>query len=248
MPDFMSFWRIKIACYFAAILIAAQSSSRAQSSQSSTGGPFSVSQATTGVAPGPSSALQFAAEEQQAQTAAIASSLQLKPTNRQPNIPADASPTLQAFLTTQTALANARAQIHNQLVQSATASGGSVTFAQLAQLEQQEEQLFRHQNAVALTLQQQRSRVVADESPQSVQPVPDLVIIPANTSPQMAAYLTIQNQLRRGIVQVRNQYVNSTPAVREAALQAWREQNASQFEQLQQAAQTLAQTNTTTQN
>lgn len=240
----MFFSRARIVFYIAASIVSFQDFSQAQSSQltdsTATTGPFSVSQQQT--------ATQFNASLQQAQTTAITSAVELKPTDRQPNIPADASPALQAFLTTQAALANAHAQIHNQLVRITAASGGNLTFAQVMQMEKQEDKLFRQQNAAALALQQQRSQAVADASPQTVQLVPGPVVIPTNTTPQLATYLTLQNQLRKSLIQVRNQYVNSDPATREAALQTWREQNANQFGQLRQAAQNLAEVSISTQN
>jgi len=193
-------------------------------------------------------AAQFAAQQQRAQALATASALQMRRTNRQPNIPADASPTLKDFLTTQAALANARAQIHNQLVQQATASGQSLTLAQIGKMEQRANQLFQQQNAALLTLQTQRSQALANTAAQTVRPLPKPLVIPPNATPQMAAFLTTRYQIRRELVQMRNQYVTATPAVREAALRQWLKQNASLFAQLQQQEQSLSQANTTTPN
>jgi hypothetical protein len=64
-------------------------------------------------------------------------------------------------------------------------------------------------------------------------------LIPGNANPQMAAFMTTRNQLRQSLIQLRTQNASSTPAVRNAALQQWRQQNASQFTQLQQQAQAL---------
>jgi hypothetical protein len=191
---------------------------------------------------------QFAAQEQRAEAMAITSALSLRRQNRQPRIPADASPALKDLLTTQAALANARAQIHNQLVQQATASGQSPTFAQVGKMEQQESQLFQQQNAAVLALQTQRSQVLANASAQTMRTVPAPLVIPSNATPQMAAYLTTRNQIRRGLVQIRNQYATATPAAREAAMQEWFKQNAGLIAQLRQQAQSLSQANTTTPN
>jgi len=60
---------------------------------------------------------RLSAQAQQAQAIAAGAVSQPVPVNAKPNIPADASPTLRDFLTTQAALANARAQIHNQSLQ-----------------------------------------------------------------------------------------------------------------------------------
>jgi hypothetical protein len=109
-------------------------------------------------------AAQFAAQQQRAEIMSAISALQPMQTNHQPNIPANASQTLKDYLTSQAALANARAQIHNQLVQQITASGQSLTLAQISQMEQQQMQLFRQQNAAVLQLQAQRVQTLANEA------------------------------------------------------------------------------------
>jgi len=193
-------------------------------------------------------AAEFALQQQRAEAMSAASALQPRPTIHQINIPANASPALNQFLTTQATLGNAEARIHNQLLQQATASGQSLTSAQVGQMERQENRLFRQQNASLQTLQAQRVQALANVSAQTIQPVPGPVIIPTNATPQMAAYLTTQNQIRRQLIQLKNQYANASPAVREAALQAWSEQNASQLTQMRQQAQSLSQASSPTQN
>jgi hypothetical protein len=172
----------------------------------------------------------------------VASTLTLRPTNTKPRIPANASSTLQNYLTGNAVLANAQAQIHNHLVQQATSSGGSSSFAQVSQLQKQETALFKRQYATQIAAQAQLSKQLSSESTPILLPVPKVVTIPPNATPQMASYLTTRNQIRRELVQVRNQYATATPAAREAALQQWRQQNATQLQQLQQEAQNLAQT------
>jgi hypothetical protein len=76
--------------------------------------------------------------------------------------------------------------------------------------------------------------------------VPPLIVIPPNTSPLMASFLTLRNQLRRAQTQLWNQYVNADPAVREAVMEQWWRQNATQLAQMQQQGQDLA--NSLTQN
>jgi hypothetical protein len=193
-------------------------------------------------------AAQFAQQQQRVQAMATASALQLRPTNRQPRIPPDASPTLKAFLTTQAALANAQAQIHNQLVRQATASGQGLTSAQVGKMEQQEEQLFRQQNAALLNLQAQRSQALANAPVPVMRSSSAPLVIPPNATPQMAAFLTTRHQIRQELVQISNQYANATPAVRAAAMQNWYRQNAAQFAQLRQQAQSLSQASSTTPN
>jgi hypothetical protein len=81
---------------------------------------------------------QFTAQTQRAEAVATASVLQLRLTNRQLRVPANASPTLKDFLAAQSSLANARAQIHNQLVAQAGTSGSALTFAQVSKMEEAE--------------------------------------------------------------------------------------------------------------
>jgi len=193
-------------------------------------------------------AARIAAQQQRVQAISAASALRTMPTNRQPVIPANASPTLRDFLTTQASLANARAQIHNQIVQQAAASGRSLTSAQISQMEQQQMRLFRQQHAADFQLQAQRAQTLANASAQRpMQPLPPLRI-PPNASPQLQAFLTTQYQLMQGRVALQNEYANATPSARQAALQQWRQQNAGQIQQLQQQAQSLSQAGTPTQN
>jgi hypothetical protein len=166
---------------------------------------------------------RFAAQVQRAQAVATTSALQLRPTNRQPNIPANASPALKDFLIAQATLANSRAQIHNNLMQQASTSGRSLTFAQISKINQQESRIFQQQNAALLTLQGQRSQELASASAQAVRPVPRPEIIPPNATPQIAAYFTTRSQISRGLGQMQNQYAGADPAVRNAAMRTWRQ-------------------------
>ena len=185
----------------------------------------------------------FAAQQQFAEAMGTTAALQLRPTNTQPNIPAAASQTLSDFLTTQAALGNAHAQIHNQIVQQAAASGQSLTLAQISQMEQQQEQLFQQQHDSDLQLQVQRAQTLASVSAQAALPVPGSSVVPPNASPQLAAFLTARDQLAHDEIQFRNQYVTATAAVRDAAIQQWHQQNLARFQQLQHLAQSLASVN-----
>jgi hypothetical protein len=191
---------------------------------------------------------RFEAQAQRLQTLALASYSTLRVTNRQPNIPANASQTLKNYLTTRMALANARALIHNRMVQQAAVSGSSLSSSQASQMREQENKLFQQQNAAQLILQGQRMQTLVTESAAVARPVPNVVVIPPNTSPQLAAYMTTRNQLRRERAEISNQYATATPSVRAAALQAWSKQNAGQIQQLQQQAQSLAGVSSTTEN
>jgi hypothetical protein len=190
-------------------------------------------------------AAALANQQQLALDMADESALEPMPVMTQPNIPADASPTLQAFLTTQAALVNAGAQIHNQLL---NALPLDVSEEQISQMQQSEDQLFQQQQGATIQLQAQQAQALANESARQPLPVPPpLVIAPGSTS-QLAAFLTLRDQLMRAQIQLQNQYVTADPSVRDAALQQWRQQNDALFQQLQQLAQNLSATTSTPQN
>ncbi len=176
-------------------------------------------------------AVALAAQKRQVMEMAANSALQPMATVSQPTIPANASQMLKDFLTTQAALANARAQIHNQLL---SAMPSEVSDAQLGQMQQTEAQLFQQQEGATLQLQTQRAQALASASAQQPIPLPPPLSIPANASPQLAAFLTARDQLMRDRITVFNQYATATPAIRQAALQEWEQQNAAQVQQLQQ--------------
>jgi hypothetical protein len=190
-------------------------------------------------------AVALAAQQERAQYLALVSALEPQSLPATPNIPAGTSQDLKDFLTTQATLAQARVRIHNQLLDSMPEM---VTSTQLTQMQQNEEQLFRQQHAADLQLQQQRAQNLANEAAAQPIPIPPALVIPPGTSPQLAALLTAKDHLMRDELTLMNQYTTTTPAVRNAALQAWREQNASRFQQVQAMVQSLPAITSTTQN
>ena len=189
---------------------------------------------------------QFAALQQQAQAMATASALQPMPTNNmQPSIPANASQTLKDFLTAQANLANARAQIHNQLMQALPANASA---AQVGQMQQQEIEMFQQQHSGDMQLQAQRAQALANESAQRPLPALPPLQVPPNATPQLAAYLTQRYQLMQSQIQLSNQYAGAAPAVRQAAMLQWQQQNAASIQQMRQQAQALSNAGSTTQN
>lgn len=184
-------------------------------------------------------AIALANQQQLALNMAAESALEPQPLPGAPNIPANASSTLRDLLTTQAALANARAQIHNQLL---NALPLEVSDAQLSQMQQSEEQLFQQQQGANLQLQAQRAQILANESAQQPMPIPPPLSIPPGSNPQMTAFLTAWDQLMRDQITFSNQYVTATSAVRDAALQQWQKQSATRFQQLQQLGQNLSPT------
>jgi hypothetical protein len=187
-------------------------------------------------------ATQFQALQQLAQTLALSSALQPMPVITQANIPANASSTLADFLTTRASLANARAQIHNQLLQSLP-SGASQQ--QVIAMLQEEEQIFQQQHAGDLQLQGQRAQALASESASTPLRVPGPAVIPDGASPQLQAYLVARNALASARAQLWNQYLTADPAVRRVAMQQWQQQNAAQIQQLSQLAQALSNSTST---
>jgi len=186
-------------------------------------------------------ATRFAAQQQRAQ--AMASPLQTLPVNAQTNIPPNASQTLRDFLTTRAALANARAQLHNQLVQGLSSTAST---DQISQMQAQEAEMFEQQHASDLQVQAQRAQTLVKEGTPTSLAVPPPLQIPANATSQMAAFLTQRDRLVRARIQLWNQYATADPSVRDAAVQQWEQQNATSLQQLQQLAQALAQTTPTT--
>jgi hypothetical protein len=90
------------------------------------------------------------AQRQEAQKLTAQSALQPGRVVRRVNVPRNASSTLKDFLITQAKLANARAQIHNQLLQTLPTEA---TQDQIIQMQQQEELIFEEQHAADLQLQ-----------------------------------------------------------------------------------------------
>jgi hypothetical protein len=194
---------------------------------------------------------QFQALQQMAQALAAQSALEPMPLIQQVNIPPNASGipanasgipsnlsgTLGDFLTAQAGLANAYAQIHNQLLQ---ALPSEVTQQQVTAMQQQEAQTFQQQNAADLQLQAQRAQALAAESASQPLPVPGPPVIPPGASPQLQAFLTARNALASDRAQLWNQYLTADPATRDAAMQQWQQQNAGSLQQLRALAQELS--------
>jgi len=185
-------------------------------------------------------AASFALQQQRMQAMAATSASQIESTNQSASVTPNASSTLQAFLSTRATLENVRAQIHNQLIQAAAASGLTLTSAQVQQISQEEATQFQQQYGSLLQLQAQRMQTLAVESIQQQanlkQGPPS---IPQGASPQLTAYLTAKSQLHQSLVQIESQYASSDPQTRQAALLQWEQQNAALFQQVQQAAQNL---------
>jgi hypothetical protein len=182
-------------------------------------------------------AAQFQAQQQLAQALSLPAALQPMRQRQWVNIPPGASASLQAFLQTQAALTNARVQIHNQLLQSLPPGA---TPGQVAAMRRQEEQIFHQQHAADLQLQAQRAAVLAAASASQPMRVPGQPMIPPNATPQMQAFIIARTALVQEQANLWNQHLAADPAVRQAAIQQWQQQNAGQFQRLAALAQALA--------
>jgi hypothetical protein len=175
--------------------------------------------------------------QQLAQAVAVASALHPLPLMEWEGVPANASPALQDYLMTRVTLLNAFARIHNQLLQGIPSNA---TQGNLDSMHDQEQQMFIRQNAANLQLQDQQAQAVAAESPSVPLPILGPPVIPSNASPQLRAYLRARSTLLNAQAQVWNQYLTADPAVAEAAMQEWTQQNAASIQQVDQLAQNLA--------
>jgi len=168
---------------------------------------------------------RLAAQQQRAQDLAAASAAKPLSIVSEIAVPDNASPELTSFLATQADLYNRFAQLHNQQ----TPRPASV---------------FMQQNAAELQAYAQQAQTVAAQAASSPIPDPGPPVIPSDATPQMQAYLTQRRQLLREEIALRNQYLSAEPAVRNAAIAQWRQQNASRFQQMQEQAQNLTPTPT----
>ncbi len=182
-------------------------------------------------------AAQFQSLQQLARVIGLQSEMRYLPENLTAHIPANASPTFKAFLATRAILANAHAKIHNQLLQSLP---DGATQEQVEAMQQQEGQTFEQQYAGDLQLQAQRAQTLAAEFDSRPMHVPGAPVIPPGATPQLAAFLTARNTLAKERAQFWNQTLSDDPKTRQAATQAWQQQNAQRLQQLSQLGQDLS--------
>jgi len=103
---------------------------------------------------------------------------------------------------------------------------------------------FQKQNADLLTRQRELGKIISQQNAKNPIPTPPPLQIPPNASPQMKTFLTERDQLMRDQIAFMNLHRNDDPAARQAAVQQWRQQNASRFEQVQKDAQDIPQAST----
>jgi len=146
-------------------------------------------------------------------------------------IQANASTQLQAYLTARDSLMRDEIAFTNQHL-----NDDAVTKA--AALQQ-----WRTQNATRIQNIQQLGQTLSDQQAKTLSPIPPPLQLPPNASPQLQAYLTARDQLARDEIAFTNQHLSDAPAVKEAAIQQWKTQNATRIQNLQQLAQAVSTSN-----
>ena len=141
-----------------------------------------------------------------------------------PTIPANATPEMKQFLQNQFTLTQKMEQLRGQ------GANGTLTPQAFAQ--------FRQQNADLIKRQSELSQVIAQQQNKNI-PTAPLLQIPPKASPQLQAYLTARDQLMRDQIAFMNQHATDSLEARQVAIQQWREQNETRFQQLQQLADAL---------
>ena len=149
----------------------------------------------------------------------------------QANIPANTTPEMKEFLQNRQTLMQKMAELHQQNPnQNSNGPSDPQVFAE-----------FRQQNADLLKRQSWLAQIIGQQQAQSPQPEPPPLQIQPSASPQLKAYLTARDQLMRDQVAFMNQHRTDDPAARQAAMQQWRQENATGFQQVQLLAQAMAQ-------
>ena len=143
----------------------------------------------------------------------------------QPTIPANASPEMKEFLENQATLTEKMNQLRSQ------GPDGALSPQAFAQ--------FRQQNADLIKQQSQLSQIIAQQQSKNTLSTPRPLQIPPNASPKLQAYLTALDQLMRDQIAFMNEHRTDNLATQQTAMQKWRQDNATRFQQLQQLAQAL---------
>ncbi len=178
-------------------------------------------------------ALQFSGLQKQARYLAIASLSQTINYIYDVEIPEGATQEFSDYLATQADLFNRFAELHNQRLQNLSASSGTKEL-----LDQ-----YYQQNAAEIQIQQVRGQLLADQAARTSVTVPPPRPVPAGSSPQMAALLTLQDQIMQSQFRFQNQHISDDADTRRTAFLLWQQSNASQFEELNRLSQEIAKQN-----
>jgi hypothetical protein len=148
-----------------------------------------------------------------------------------PAIPANASPEMKEFLQNQATLADKMELLRSQ------GPNGTLNPQMFVQ--------FRQQNADLLARQSQLAQIIAQQQAKNTLSAPPPLQIPPNASPKLQTYLKLRDQIMRDQIAFMNQHKTDDLASRQAAMQKWRQENATRLQQLQQLTQALSPTATT---
>jgi len=146
------------------------------------------------------------------------------------NIPANATPEMKEFMQNRQMLLEKMTQLRQQNP-STNGAPDPKLFAQ-----------FQQENADLLKRQKELSQIVSEQQARNPIPTPPPLQLPPNASAQQKTYLIARDQLARDQIAFINQHRTDDPAARQVAMQQWRQQNVTRFQQLQQMAQAMAQT------
>lgn len=180
---------------------------------------------------------RLTAQQRRADLLALLAAWDLRPVPKPATIPAGASPALAKLLQAVAKLQAASVQSHNQWAQSLPTDA---TAEEIRARQQQEATLFRQQHQAELASLARQAQALATDAAGQLRPVPAPLQIPADATPQLSAFLVARDELMRADVAMQNQYAGADPAMRQAAIQLWCQQNASRLEQLCQLAQALS--------
>jgi hypothetical protein len=159
-------------------------------------------------------------------------------------VPAGASTEMSEFLTVCADMTNDFVQIHNQQIQAIPASviqslaQSPAAMAIVLGVEQSENTTFERLDALLLKAQQGRAQDLA--SPPAALLLPPALLIPASATPQMAAFLTLRDQIERSQVAIWNANISGGQANVNAALFQWEQQNAASVAELAELAQAIS--------
>jgi len=148
--------------------------------------------------------------------------------------PPEVTGTLRDLLITQLSLAAARAQIHNQILQSLPSQPARQDLDAIGP-----QQLFLMEQYHAADLQTQRNRAeyLTAQFESTAQRIPPLPRFPSGASPQIKAFMLARYALFRDRAELHNQLLNASPGQRMAAYKQWIATNASRLQQLHQLAE-----------
>lgn len=140
------------------------------------------------------------------------------------SIPAGVSDSLKTLIGARAALADARAKIHNQLLETLPQE---VTKEQVQQMQEKEQYLFRQRYKKEIQAMRQTIKALAGEQGRKQASVPSVLDLPQDISLETRKNLETRNQMASERAKLWNQLLDAPPATRE-----WVEQSTGHFKQM----------------